>query len=266
MAEYKIGIIGGTGIYKLPGIKDLKKITVETEYGNVVVNTGKLGDKNIAFLTRHGENHTIAPSEINFRGNIRAMQLLGVKQIVATACSGSMNPNYPEGSFVLLEQFLDFTKNRPASFYSGERLISDRIAHVDVTHPYCDRLKNAVQRAGKEIGIEVLKGATYCCQEGPRYESDAEIRMFRQMGGDLVAHTQYPEVVLVREAEICYSAIGLVANMAAGIKDEHVSSTELKEIMEGMFSNVQKLLAKTVEVIDENEDCWCKHALENAFL
>ena len=266
MARCSIGIIGGTGVYQLPGVANLKKETVKTEFGDISVNTGDLGGKHIAFLTRHGENHTIAPSEINFRGNIRAMQLLGVRQIIATACSGSMNPDYPEGSFVLLDQFLDFTKGRPASFYSGERYISDRIAHVDVTHPYCRRLSDVVEKAGREAGIKVLRGATYCCQEGPRYETDAEIRMFRMLGGDLVAHTQYPEVVLAREAEICYAAIGMVANMAAGITAEHVSSTELKDIMEGMFSTVQQLLAKTVELIDEEEDCWCQHALENAFL
>lgn len=266
MRECKIGIIGGTGVYKLPGVENLEKITVQTEYGEVAVNTGDLGGRHIAFLTRHGENHSIAPGQINFRANIRAMKKLGVRSLIATACSGSMNPAYPEGSFVLLDQFLDFTKNRPASFFAGDVTISDRIAHVDVTHPYCARLGEVIKKAGSEIGINVLDGATYCCQEGPRYESAAEIAMFRQLGGDLVAHTQYPEVVLAREAEICYAAVGLVANMAAGITDDHVSSTELKEIMEGMFTSVQNLLAKAVELIDTEADCWCRHALDNAYL
>ncbi len=266
MKECKIGIIGGTGVYQLPGVTDLEVIKVETEYGDVNINTGMLGVKRVAFLTRHGENHTIAPGQINFRANIRAMQKLGVKQIFATSCSGSLNPDFPAGTFVMLEQFLEFTKNRAASFFYSDGTGDNRIAHVDVTNPYCDRLNDIVVRAGKEIGIDVKKGATYVCQEGPRYESAAEIRMFRMMGGDLVGHTQYPEVVLAREAEICYSSIGLVANMAAGIEEEHVSSVALNKIMEGMFENVQKLLAKAVELTDEDESCWCQHALDEAYL
>ena len=115
MEKCKIGIIGGTGVYQLPGVEQLEKVKVETEYGDVTVNTGTLAGKRVAFLTRHGEKHSIAPSQINFRANIRAMQMLGVKQIFATACSGSMNPDYPSGTFVMMDQFLDFTKNRQAS-------------------------------------------------------------------------------------------------------------------------------------------------------
>ena len=266
MEKCKIGIIGGTGVYQLPGVEQLEKVKVETEYGDVTVNTGTLAGKRVAFLTRHGEKHSIAPSQINFRANIRAMQMLGVKQIFATACSGSMNPDYPSGTFVMMDQFLDFTKNRQASFFYTDGTNDRPIAHVDVTNPYCSRLNDVVVRAGREIGVEVKTGATYCCQEGPRYETAAEIRMFRQLGGDLVAHTQYPEVVLAREAEICYSAIGMVANMAAGIEDEHVSSVDLAKIMEGMFGTAQNLLAEAVRLVDEDEDCWCKHALDEAYL
>lgn len=266
MEKIRIGVIGGTGIYKLPGISEMHKETIETEYGQVNVNIGNLGGKAVAFLTRHGEGHSTSPGQINYRSNIRAMQILGVKQIFATACSGSLNPKYGAGSFVLLNQFLDFTKNRPASFFYNDGSEDRKIAHVDLTKPYCKRLEKVILEAGEKLGIEVNTGATYCCQEGPRFETEAEIKMFRALGGDLVAHTQYPEVALAREAEICYAAIAIVSNMAAGVEDEHVSATELTCNMSQLFENVQALLAKSVELLEEDDDCWCKHALEDAFL
>lgn len=262
----KIGIIGGTGIYKLPGIKDIHKTAVETEYGNCMVNTGILAGKRVAFLTRHGERHSTSPGQINYRANIRAMQKLGVKQLFATACSGSLNPEYRVGSYVLLDQFLDFTKNRKASFFENDGTVEKKIAHIDVTHPYCSRLGETIVRAGENLGIPVKKGAVYCCTEGPRFETDAEVKMFRMLGGDLVAQTQYPEVVLAREAEMCYAAIGIVSNMAAGIEEEHVSALDLKCSMADLFDTVQSLLAEAVKLVEEDGDCWCKHALKESYL
>ena len=262
----KIGIIGGTGVYKLPGVEDIQKRIVGTEYGTVGVNIGRLGGKEIAFLTRHGENHSTSPGQINYKANIRAMQLLGVKQVIATACSGSMNLEIPAGSFVLLDQFLNFTKNRDDSFFNNDGSQDKKIAHIDLTHTYCGRLGEIIKKAGERLSIPVIQGATYCCVEGPRFETMAEIKMFQILGGDLVAQTQYPEVVLAREAEMCYAAIGIISNMAAGVDDEHVSATDLKMNMNGLFERVQKLLAKTVELLDEEEDCWCKHALSESYL
>ncbi|MEF9852453.1 MAG: S-methyl-5'-thioinosine phosphorylase, partial [Hydrogenoanaerobacterium sp.] len=253
----KIGIIGGTGVYQLPGVESLTQKVVETPYGIVKVNVGIISGKYVAFLTRHGEHHSISPGQINYRANIWALKTLGVKQIFATACSGSLNPNYGPGTFVLLEQFIEMVKERPASFYYNDGSKPNKIAHVDLTHPYCARLGDVVSNAGKKLGIDVKKGATYCCVEGPRFESDAEIKMLRMFGADLVAQTNYPEVALAREAEMCYTAIGLVSNMAAGISGDHVTATELKESMSAMFENVQKLLAQAVALVPD-EDCWCQ--------
>lgn len=262
----KIGIIGGTGVYKLPGVENLEKVMVETPYGDVIVNVGRLAGKSIAFLTRHGENHSTSPGQINYRANIQAMKNLGVQQLFVTACSGSLNPEFGAGSFVMLDQFIEFTKNRASSFYENDGNSDRKIAHVDLTHPYCSRLTQVVVEAGSQLNISVKQGATYCCMEGPRFESDAEIKMLRTLGADLVAQTQYPEVVLAREAEICYTAIGIVSNMAAGMDDGHVSATELKNNMESMFENVQKLLAKSVELVNTDEECWCKSALSDSYL
>ena len=262
----QIGIIGGTGVYQIPGVENLEKRKVETPYGTVMVNVGTLSGKTVAFLTRHGENHSISPGQINYRANIAAMQALGVKQLIATACSGSLNPKYGTGSFVMLEQFIEMTKNRIDSFYQNDGSRDEKIAHVDMTTPYCGRLSQLVIDAGKKMGIDVQKGATYCCVEGPRFETKAEIEMIQRLGGDLVAQTQYPEVALAREAEMCYAAIGVVSNMAAGIEEEHVSAVELKNAMAELFDTVQKLIAEAVASIDEKDPCWCQTALAESYL
>jgi len=263
--KINIGIIGGTGVYRLPGIEDLNQMIVKTDYGDVCVNVGEISGKQVAFLTRHGENHSTSPGQINYQANIMAMKQLGVKQIIATACSGSLNPRFGTGSLVMLEQFFEMTKNRKASFYENDGTKEYKIAHMDVTHPYCLRLTRKVIEAGKMLGITVGQGVTYCCMEGPRFETDAEIRMLRTLGADLVAQTQYPEVVLAREAEICYAAIGIISNMAAGIESDNVSAKELKANMNKMFDTVQSLLCKVIEIVPD-EECGCQHILEESFL
>ncbi len=265
MEPVKIGVIGGTGVYRLPGVEDIEKITVETPYGSVAVNVGVLAGKRVAFLTRHGEAHSISPGQINYRANIRALAMLGVKQVFATACSGSANPAYPAGSFALLRQFIEFTKARHASFFENDGTVEKKIAHVDLTEPYCPRLGRVYLAAAAALGLPVNDGATYACTEGPRFETPAEIKMLRALGADLVAQTGYPEVALARETEMCYASMGIVANMAAGMEDEHVETTAVQENMAQVFGNVQRLLAKAVELAGEDEDCWCKHALEHSY-
>lgn len=265
METVKIGIMGGTGVYQLPGVEDLHREKVETPYGTVPVNIGVLGGKKIAFMTRHGEHHSISPGQINYRANIWALKMLGVKQMFSTACSGSLNPGYPVGSFVLLNQFIEFTKNRHSSFYENDGTEEKKIGHADVTHPYCARLGKVVLKAAQELGVSVGTGATYCCMEGPRFETAAEIRMYRSFGADLIGHTNYPEVVLAREAEICYAAIGIVSNMAAGISEGPVTATEVTDVMGKAFGTVQNLLAKSIELLPD-EDCWCQHSMAEAFL
>lgn len=266
MRSVKLGIIGGTGVYNLPGVEDLEKVTVATPYGEIHVNVGRIAGREVAFLTRHGEKHSISPGQINYRGNIWALKELGVKQLIATACCGSLNPEFGAGTFILLNQFIEFTKNRPASFYYNDGSIDKQIAHVDSTHPYCSRLGDIAIAAGKALNIEVKSGATYICEEGPRFSSFAETKMYQKVGGDLIAHTQYPEVALAREAEMCYAVIGIVANMAPGLSDELLTATELKETMAGMFRDIQELLVRTIEGVVDTAECTCQHALEDAFL
>lgn len=260
----KIGIIGGTGIYKLNGIENLHEERVETPFGSVRLNAGFLGGKEVAFLTRHGEHHSIAPNQINYRANLYALKEFGVKAVFATACSGSLNPDYQVGSFVLLEQFLDFTKNRTATFFGDST--GKPIPHLDFTDPYCRTLGDAVVKAAASMGEPVMRGATYCCMEGPRFETRAEIRMLRTLGGDLAGHTGYPEVVLAREAGMCYCSIGIVSNMAAGIMDQAINPKEATDIVAGRLEVLQTILSETIQSLPAEFDCACQHAIDSAYM
>ncbi len=264
MTAVQTAIIGGTGIYDLEGIGDLKPIEVETEYGSASVNVGELHAKRVAFLTRHGRDHGLAPGRINYRANIAALKKLGVRQVFATACSGSINPKYGVGDLVLLDQFLEFTKNRKETFLDGTG--GKLVGHVDNTEPYCKRLGEYVGKAGKALGQTIKDGAVYCCMEGPRFESGAEIKLLQKMGGDLVGQTNYPEVVLAREAEFCYCAVGIVSNLGAGIGESAITATEVAEIMKKKMSQIGSILAKAVDLLEENRDCACHHLLDRAFL
>lgn len=263
MGNIKIGIIGGTGVYDFKGIKSIDDAVVNTPYGDVNVTVGEIHGKKVAFLARHGKGHSIAPGNINNRANIAALRQLGVKNLISTACSGSINPKYGVGDFVLIEQFLEFTKNRKASFFVDG---NGPIAHIDNTEPYCLSIGGYVLNAAKNKGIDVKKGATYCCTEGPRFESRAEIEMFRTFNGDLVGHTNYPEVVLAREAEMCYCTIAIISNLAAGISDSLITGSEVKEIMSKKLSIVQDIIAETIMILPEERDCSCHHILDNAYL
>jgi len=264
MMTANIGIIGGTGVYNLNGIENAVSMVVETPYGAAPVKVGEIHGKKVAFLTRHGDNHSIAPGNINYRANLSALRQLGVKHLFATACSGSINPQYGVGDFVLIEQFMEFTKNRPASFFTGNN--GEKIAHVDNTNPYCMSLGQYVKDAAQAKGIEMKSGSTYCCTEGPRFETAAEIRMFRTLGGDLVGHTNYPEVALAREAEMCYTAIAIVSNMAAGISDNPITGVEVKDVMKDRLGVVQDLILEAIRSLPEDRDCGCHHLLDDAYI
>ncbi len=202
MKDIKIGVIGGTGVYNFNGIKDKRSVEVETKYGIVPVNTGKINSKQVAFIARHGHTHGISPGHINYRANIAALKKLGVKYVFATACSGSINPKYKVGDLVMLDQFLEFTKNRADTFLSGEG--GKHVGHIDNTVPYCKAMQSYIINSGKMLGETIKDGAVYCCMEGPRFESSAEIKMLQLLKADIVGQTNYPEVVLAREAELCY--------------------------------------------------------------
>jgi 5'-methylthioadenosine phosphorylase len=246
-------LIGGTGVEKLP-LVDRKGIRVDTPYGAVDLETGKLGQAEMAFLRRHGSGHTVPPHRINYRGNLWALKEIGVRKIIATGAVGSIVPDYTIGNIVLVDQFMDFTKNRPLTFYEGGET---GVLHVDVSDPYCSDLRRTIRRCAEGIGIEISEGGVYVCTEGPRFETPAEINMFRLLGGHLVGMTGIPEVVLARELGLCYATIALVTNEAAGISKEPLTHAEVIATMNMLGITVAKLIEETSKLLEREQRCYC---------
>jgi len=255
----EIAIIGGTGVYDPKILNDVSEETLSTPYGDVTYKLGTYAGKKVAFIPRHGSHHSIPPHKINYRANIWAIKKIGVRKIIATTAVGSLNPLMKPGDFVLIDQFLDFTKNRISSFYEGgER----GVVHLDVTEAYCPDLRKTIHMAADTLGISIHKQGVYVCTEGPRFESPAEIKMFSILGGDLVGMTNVPEVVLAHEAEICYSTISMVTNYAAGISKNNLTHGEVLGTMAANVDNIKNLIMKSIELINfEEKNCTCTETL-----
>ncbi len=257
----RTGFITGTGLYTLPGATDARPREVQTPYGRVSVELASLGGVEVAFIPRHGKRHTVSPRDINARGNLWAMKELGVERVLATGVSGSLVPGWRPGTLVLVEQFLNFAHARPDTFYP----LDGKLAHVDVTDPYCPTLRAQLSAIAVRHRIGLENGATYVCVEGPRFETRAEIAMYRGLGGHLIGQTNYPECVLARELAICYATVGIVSNLAAGMQAA-VSVTEVKEAVASSGAAIGALFAAFLGDHPEPVDCSCRRALDDAFL
>lgn len=258
----RLALIGGTGLESLT-LNDYREESVQTPYGEVRVDLGRIGDsqKTIVFMSRHGKTHATPPHLVNYRANIWTLKELGVSKILATAAVGSLSPRYTLGDLVLVEQFLDFTKSRPQTFYEGG---GSGALHVDMTEPYCHSVQADIQKAAAKLGVTLKNGATYACTEGPRFETPAEIKMYQMLGGDLVGMTSVPEVVLAKELGMCYATIAMVTNEAAGIAGHPLSHTEVVESMKTMGNTVASLVEETFQTIRPEQECSCKFANEEA--
>ena len=249
-------IIGGTGVDHFT-LTEQRVITVETPYGSVEPVVGKLANRETVFMSRHGRGHATPPHLVNYRANIWALRKLGVRKILATAAVGSLSTNFRLGELVLLDQFLDFTKSRPPTFYEGGK---QGVLHVDMTEPYCSAVRQVIMDASKQLGFAVKNGACYVCTEGPRFETPAEIRMFQSLGADLVGMTSVPEVVLARELGMCYASIGMVTNEAAGIATHLLTHAEVMESMKELEVKVAQLIQATFELWTPGQNCICASA------
>lgn len=254
-----IGIIGGTGVYDPSILANVYDESIETPYGSVNFKAGDFDNKSVVFIPRHGSHHSTPPHLINYRANIWALKKLGVQNILATTAVGSLNLEMQPGHFVLPDQFLDFTKNRNNTFYDGGKR---GVVHVDVTQPYCSNLRTLLAAAGRDLNLSLHNGGTYVCTEGPRFETPAEIHMFGKFGGDLVGMTSVPEVVLAREAEMCYVTVSMVTNYAAGISKLPLTHAEVLDTMQSNTENIKKLVMLAIKLLDTTADCSCRHALK----
>lgn len=250
----RLAIIGGTGVYDPEILDDVREETVVTPYGRATVRIGKFRGLEVVFLARHGAGHTVPPHKINYRANIYALAALGVRRVIATAAVGSLRQAFGPGHFVLVDQFLDFTKNRVSTFFEGGEA---GVVHIDVTEPYCPEMRGHLEAAGKALGLPVANGGVYVCTEGPRFETPAEIRMFERLGGDLVGMTSVPEVVLAREAGLCYATIAMVTNYAAGISGQPLTHEEVLEIMAANGTNLRRLILEALPRLAAEPACPC---------
>ncbi len=257
MASLKVAIIGGTGVYTQDLLEQEKEILVETRYGSVTMTEGIYQGRTVYFMARHGGGHSVPPHLVNYLANIAALKHLNVAAVISTAAVGTLNEKMPPGSRIVIDQFIDLTKNRPLTFYEGQ---GGTVVHTDFTAPYCSETRAAILRAGQSIQEQPLDGGCYVCAEGPRFETPAEIKMMKLLGGDLVGMTNVPEVVLAREAGLCYANISLATNFAAGLAGTPLSHEEVLEEMERGKSDLQKLLVLSVMEIKADKSCSCADA------
>jgi len=193
-----LAVIGGTGVYQLAGAEGARPARIVTQYGEALARQGEASGREVFFVARHGADHSIPPHRVNYRANIAALKTLGCTAILATNAVGSLRTDLPPGTFVAADQFLDFTKSRPLTFYDGDD--EHGVKHVDVTEPYCANVRRWLIEGASDAGERCVARGTYLCAEGPRFETAAEIRLFAQWGADMVGMTGVPEVVLAREA------------------------------------------------------------------
>lgn len=248
----KIGLITGSGFdHLLPS--DLPE-TIVTKYGPTIVCPRQQDRATVYHLPRHAPGHTVPPHRINYRANIAALRDLGCTAVLATNAVGSLRADLPPGALVLPDQFLDFTHQRAFTFFDGEE---GGCRHVDMTTPYCPQLREVLRASAAAAGVTVTTRATYLCTEGPRFETPAEIRMFAAWGADLVGMTGVPEVVLAREAGLCYATLCVVTNLAAGMAAGPLSGTHINETAERRAALVQRLLDGVIASLAAGFTCDC---------
>ena len=254
----RIGIIGGTGLDELSIGANLQPQTVNTRYGKADLITGSVNNQDVVFCARHGHKHTIVPHRINYKSNIAALKKSGCSSILATAACGSLKPEYQEGDLLILDQFLDFTKQRPQSFFDKP---NGPLIHIDITNPYCPTLRTSMIESAKALNFSVHSHGCYACTEGPRYETAAEVRMLGKLGADVVGMTSATEAILAREAGLCYAAISVVTNAAAGLSKTPVQHVNVAKFMARSMDTVLQLFAYTIRQYAD-PDCSCRHALD----
>lgn len=227
---WKLGIIGGSGLYAIDGLADARWVEVESPWGapSDAVLTGRLSGIDVAFLPRHGRGHRVAPGELNVRANIDALKRLGCTDVLAVSAVGSLNATMAPGDFVLVDQFIDRTKGRPGSFFG-----SGLVAHVPMADPTCPRLSGLVGDAVAEIGGTLHRGATYLAMEGPAFSTRAESRLHQAWGCDLIGMTAMPEAKLAREAELPYALLAMVTDYDCWHDGTDVDVTDIMAVMHG---------------------------------
>ena len=257
-----IGVFGGSGFYKFIDIQD--EIQVETPYGppSDSIMLGKIGNKTVAFLPRHGKQHTLPPQAINYRANVWAMKALGVSRVISPCAAGSLQKHVEPGDFVICDQFVNKTYGRKDTFFDGPIT-----THVSPADPYCPELRNIVIQTAKDIGIKVHETGSIVVIQGPRFSTKAESKFFTAMGWEVINMTQYPEVYLAREMELCTLNISLITDYDSGLVGdvEPVSHSEVLKVFNANNEKLRNLLFSFIEQIpDDRLSCGCSSVLEHS--
>ena len=260
----KIGVIGGSGLYAMPGFEAHEERVLETPWGSPsdAYVVGMLAGRQVAFLARHGRGHRISPSELNFRANIWGLKELGVERIVSLSAVGSLKEEHRPLEFVIPDQFFDRTKGRPSTFF-GDGLV----AHISFAHPICPDLANIVFKACSQAGVVAKKGGTYLCMEGPAFSTLAESNVYRSWGMDVIGMTNLQEAKLAREAEMCYVTVAMVTDYDCWHPDH--DAVTVTDIVANLMKNAEhaaQVVAATVAAMPETRDCKCGSALAHALI
>lgn len=264
MADIKLGVLGGSGLYSMKDLEVLEKVSIDTPFGEPSdqLAIGKLLGTPIVFLPRHGVGHRISPSEINYRANIFAFKKLGVERIVSVSAVGSMKEEIVPGHIVIPDQFIDWTRQRISTFFTG-----GIVGHVSLADPVCPELHERVKKSSEAAGATVHSGGTYICMEGPQFSTRAESDLYRTWGVDVIGMTNATEAKLAREAGICYATIALATDYDCWRREEE--AVTLEAVLEIMHKNVelaQSILKEFVSGLDVNRKCQCGEAAKNAIV
>lgn len=259
-----IGIIGGSGLYDMEGLRDVTCRRVRTPFGQPsdAVVLGELEGVRVAFLSRHGRSHRHNPSEINYRANIYALKSVGVRRIISVSAVGSMKESIKPGDVVLPDQFIDLTKRRPSTFFEG-----GVVAHVGFGEPVCASLESVLFGAAQVTEATVHRGGAYVCIEGPQFSTKAESQLYRQWGVSVIGMTNLPEAKLAREAELCYATVALVSDYDCWHETEEAVTVDA--ILSALRRNVElakQLLRGSVKSASSGGNCKCQQALQDAIV
>ena len=262
-----LGLIGGSGLYDIPGLEDREWRHIESPWGapSDAILFGRIGGVQVRFLPRHGRGHPTTPSDLNYRANIDAMKRAGCTDILSLSAVGSLREDLPPGHFVIVDQFIDRSFARAKTFFE-----SGCVAHVSMAHPVCPRIGDAVEASARKLGLPVTRGGTYLVMEGPQFSTKAESLLYRQWGCSVIGMTNMPEAKLAREAEICYATVAMVTDFDCWHEGhDHVT---VDQVVKVLFSNADKARALVADVVPAlgapRGPCpaGCDRALEHALI
>jgi len=264
MSKAEIGIIGGSGLYNMPGIQRMRQVRVTTPFGKPsdTFLLGKLEGREVAFLSRHGRGHVLMPSEINFRANLYALKKLGVTRIISVSAVGSLREELKPLDMVLPAQFFDRSTNRPSTFFGG-----GIVAHISFADPVCPVLVDVLSQACASSGVNCHRGGTYICMQGPAFSTKAESATYRAWGMDVVGMTNLQEAKLAREAEICYATLAMVTDYDCWHPaHDAVTVDQIIDYLNRNAQNAQKIIRAAVRQMPKERSCKCGSALAHAIL